>query len=171
MYKKILYKKAYRSLEGSTPLKYDCGMLCGKKCCSGDKDAGMHLYPGEETLLSQKHDFLVVRKDFFNDNEISFAVCNGNCDRRYRPLACRIYPLVPYIDDKGRLNIIEDPRARYICPLLLNLKEIRIERSFFRRITEVFRLLTQDTEIKAYITALSSVLVEYSKFMGTLNQL
>ena len=36
MNKKILYKKAYRILENSTPLKFDCGTLCDKKCCSGD---------------------------------------------------------------------------------------------------------------------------------------
>lgn len=167
MYKKILYKKAYRLLEGSTPLKYDCGMLCGKKCCSGDKDAGMHLYPGEETFLSEKHDFLDVRKDLFNNTDIFFAICKGNCARAHRPLACRIYPLIPYIDGKGRMNIIKDPRARYICPLLSDLKEIQIERSFVRRITEVFRLLAQDTEIKAYITTLSNVLDEYSRFTGS----
>lgn len=167
MYKKILYKKAYRVLEGSTPLRYDCGMLCSQKCCSGDNDAGMHLYPDEESLLGRKHDFLEVRKDFFNDTEIFFAVCNGHCSRRYRPLACRIYPLVPYVDEKGRLSIIEDPRARYVCPLVAGIEEIRIERIFVRKVTEVFRLLARDSEINDYISTLSKVLDEYSKFTGT----
>lgn len=166
MYKKILYKKAYRLLEGSTPLKYDCGMLCEKKCCSGDKDAGMHLYPGEETLFINKHNFLDIRKDLFNNSEIFFGVCNGQCDRRYRPLACRIYPLVPYIDEKGRLNIINDPRARYICPLLSDIDKIQIKRFYVRKVTKVFRLLAQDSDIKTYISALSDVLDEYSKFTG-----
>jgi hypothetical protein len=62
MYMKLLYKKAYRLLEHSTPLKFDCGQLCGSRCCSGGNEAGMCLYPGEETMLEKHGGFLTTRK-------------------------------------------------------------------------------------------------------------
>lgn len=166
MYKKILYKKAYRMLESSTPLKFDCGTLCNKKCCSGDKNTGMHFYPGEEIIFKGNQDFLNIRKEIFDNREIFFAVCQGKCDRSFRPLSYRIYPLIPYIDQNDRIHIIEDPRAKYTCPLLFNFDEIEMDRSFIRKIKKVFQLLAQDTEIKAYIVSLSGVLNEYSRFTG-----
>ena len=35
---------------GLTPLKSDCGALCGAACCQADEDGqgGMYLFPGEE---------------------------------------------------------------------------------------------------------------------------
>lgn len=37
-------------LNDITPLKFDCGVLCNKACCKGDKNTGMYLYPGEELM-------------------------------------------------------------------------------------------------------------------------
>ena len=39
-------------LEDVTPLKGDCGRVCGGACCEPDEDGkgGMLLFPGEETL-------------------------------------------------------------------------------------------------------------------------
>ena len=33
-----------------TPLKTDCGRLCGGACCEGDEETGMLLFPGEDAL-------------------------------------------------------------------------------------------------------------------------
>lgn len=35
-----------------TPLRFDCGRLCGAACCAPDEegDGGMLLFPGEEAL-------------------------------------------------------------------------------------------------------------------------
>lgn len=198
MDKKILYRKAYRVLDKSTPLRFDCGLLCNSRCCSGDSDEGMHLYPGEEimfkfdkavtppslsslatpsALLSSllplsspnKDKFkcdLKIKDIIFHDLKIKFLVCDGKCERRYRPLACRIFPLVPYISEEGILHIVEDPRAKYICPLIfLNMSE-QIDKIFRRNLYKVFRLLTQDKDIHEYISCLSDTIRDYSTFTG-----
>ena len=166
MYKKILYKKAYRILNTSTPLNYDCGILCNNKCCRGDSAKGMILFPGEE-IMHENSSFLVIEeKDFCDNSKVLFATCNGKCDRNFRPLSCRIFPLVPYINKDGFLRIINDPRARYICPLLAGIEKIKISPFFKRNVRRIFQLLLQDCEIREYIIKLSGVLEEYMRFTG-----
>lgn len=46
-----LYKKAKNIMQDKTPLKKDCGQLCGKACCKGDTETGMLLFPFEENSL------------------------------------------------------------------------------------------------------------------------
>ena len=81
MHKTVLYKKAYRMLGNITPLKSDCGRLCESRCCKGDDDTGMHLYPGEETMQISNNS-LRIRDAFFEGREIKFATCNGKCERK-----------------------------------------------------------------------------------------
>ena len=126
----------------------------------------MHLYPGEEIIFKGKQEFLNIRKEVFNTMEISFAVCNSKCDRNFRPLSCRIYPLIPYLDHNNVISIIEDPRAKYTCPLLFNMDEIKMDKLFIRKVKKIFQLLAQDMEINAYINTLSNVLNEYSRFIS-----
>ncbi|NLK87311.1 MAG: hypothetical protein GX279_07465 [Clostridiaceae bacterium] len=166
MYTRILYKKAYRLLKDSTPLKFDCGLICSSKCCSGDSDMGMYIYPGEEVMFEGHEDFLFIRQDKLRDTDVLFAVCNGKCNRRYRPLACRIFPFTPYIDEKGRLTVIEDPRAKYICPLLSGSIDLGIDTAFKRNVLNAFRALIRDDEIRRFICLLSSALDEYRKLTG-----
>jgi len=165
MYKRALYKKVYRLLLHSTPMKYDCGILCGSKCCSGDEESGMQLFPGEEIVL-EPHGFLRVSKKHLEDMDILFATCQGTCRRNLRPLSCRIYPLVPYLDKAGRLSIVEDPRAKYICPLLKYHDSFKVDKLFKRKVLQAFRLLVQDAEIHSYIRLLSDVLDNYRRFTG-----
>lgn len=167
MDKKLLYKRAYRILENCTPLRIDCGLICGRKCCFGDRNTGMHLYPGEESVLSSPESgFLKIRKEIFAETEILFAVCGGQCERRLRPLACRIYPYVPYLDGSGRLSVIADPRAKYICPILTESVGLITDLRFLRNIRRVFELMIEDPEIRKYIQTLSVELDEYSRFVG-----
>ncbi len=49
---KALQEKAFDILGELTPLKADCGRLCGGACCKGDAQTGMRLFPFEETSLS-----------------------------------------------------------------------------------------------------------------------
>ena len=76
-----------RALIGErTPLRSDCGQLCGAACCQADEDGqgGMYLFPGEEALLhGEDSDFAPI------------YTCDGTCARENRPLACRIFPLTP----------------------------------------------------------------------------
>lgn len=166
MYKKILYKKAYRILNISTPLNFDCGVLCNNKCCKGDNNKGMILFPGEEIMYANESFLLIKEKDFC-DTKILFASCSGKCDRKLRPLACRIFPLVPYINKDGLLQIINDPRAKYLCPLLTGIDHIKISPVFKRNVRKVFQRLSQDRDIREYLVKLSGVLEEYMRFTGT----
>lgn len=162
---KTLYRKSYRILENETPLKLDCGLLCDSKCCHGGNDNGMHLYPGEESIHESQSEFLKLREESFGNKTITFATCKGECNRTYRPLACRIYPYAPYIASDGKLYIVNDPRAYFQCPLF-HSDDLKISANFKRKIREVFHLLIKDPDIKEYITDLSSVLDEYSAFTG-----
>ncbi|HHV98518.1 MAG TPA: hypothetical protein GXX36_02915 [Clostridiaceae bacterium] len=171
MYKKIIYKKAYRILNTSTPLNYDCGILCQNKCCKGDNNKGMILFPGEEIMYANKlfesKSFLAIEEKGFCNSKVLFATCRGKCDRNLRPLSCRIFPLVPYINKDGFLRIINDPRARYLCPLLTGIGQIKISPFFKRDVRKVFQLLSQDCDIREFLIKLSGVLEEYMRFTGT----
>ena len=70
-----------------TPLAFDCGRLCGSHCCQGGADAGMRLFPGETA------DSGFTVRDTADGGRL--LLCGGHCDRRVRPLACRIFPLFP----------------------------------------------------------------------------
>ena len=78
--KQRLYKKVKRIIGDKTPLKKDCGLLCGGACCKGDENTGMLLFPGEETTLN------IIEKD-----GVRLAVCEGKCKREERPLSCMIF--------------------------------------------------------------------------------
>ena len=162
--KKILYRKAYRMLNNSTPLRFDCGLLCGSRCCSGGSESGMHLLPGEEIMLRGLFPAPEVRSEELGGMHISFCVCKGKCDRRFRPLACRIFPLVPFVDGSGKLQVIEDPRVRYICPLLFNNDGVKLRKIFHRKVYRVFQFLSRDPEIRKYIEVLSGILMEYARY-------
>ncbi len=164
MNKKLLYKKAYRILEKSTPLKIDCGVLCGKACCKGDQDTGMYLFPGEEEMLSQADDFISIKPTKLYSRygtPIKLAVCQSWCRRNLRPLSCRIFPLAPYISDNGILDVITDPRAKALCPLAAYEDFIQIDPSFKKKVRKVFRMLAQDDEIREFILNLSKILDTY----------
>lgn len=164
--KKVLYRKAYRILDESTPTKFDCGELCGKKCCSGDMERGMLLFPDEDVIFPVARCFLEIRKEKLGEREVSFAVCSGTCERKLRPLSCRIFPLVPYIGMDKKLTVIEDPRAKYLCPLLMCPDAVRIDRMFYKKVLDVFRLLVEDVDIRKFTEALSQTLDEYLRFTG-----
>ena len=82
---KRLYTEINRIIGDKTPLRKDCGQICGGECCKGDSDTGMLLFPGEETTLN------IIEK-----NGVRLAVCDGTCSRDERPLSCMIFPFFPY---------------------------------------------------------------------------
>ncbi len=117
-------KAAYRAMGKVTPLPADCGNLCNSACChtpaGAHRQYGMLLFPGEWRLL-RRHPFFRVRshkgpKGF--EKQVQFAVCKGRCNRKHRPLACRIYPLIPALSQDGTVQAVPDAKAVYRCPLL-----------------------------------------------------
>ena len=97
-----------------TPMKRDCGRVCGARCCrslEGD-ETGMLLFPGEAEAYAGKPGWK-IRKTVQGD----LLLCSGTCDREERPLSCRLFPLLPLIGDGREIRVVTDQRARAVCPL------------------------------------------------------
>lgn len=121
-----LLKTVWEMLDQPTPLKADCGRLCGGACCKPDEteENGMLLMPFEERLYRNAPANFTFRLE--PDDRLyrggQRLVCEGTCPREYRPLACRIFPLrMKLITDEGvqttRVEAEIDPRAWAVCPL------------------------------------------------------
>ncbi len=136
-----LYKKVNRIIGDKTPLKKDCGTVCGGACCKGDSDTGMLLFPFEETNLTVKE------KD-----TVRLAVCEGNCKREERPLSCRIFPFFPYVTDDGKIKVIPDIRGVNVCPLVSHFSKVKFDRGFLWRVKKVGRLLYADEACRDFLT-------------------
>lgn len=165
-----VYLQIYKLFDNHTPIKADCGRLCGKACCKGD-DSGMYLFPGEKSvfkLLKPEWARLDV-SDFtykFNGKEknVPILFCSGECDRYQRPLACRIFPLTPYINNNGELEIIIDPRANSVCPLS-GLRDISdFDPAFVKNVKRAFAILSENKEVYAFLSTYSRMIDEYARF-------
>lgn len=161
-----LYASAYRLLDSVTPLKYDCGKLCGAACCDdgGREDAGMYLYYGEEQMLKDAPFPLRIEESCFEygdyDKKALIAICDGKCRRDFRPLSCRIFPLIPYKREGEKLKIIIDPRARQMCPLARAFELSDFDKRFTARVSLIFKVLSKNKYINDFIVEQSYLLDE-----------
>ena len=147
-------QRAYDLLSDFTPLAYDCGMICGGKCCKGSSQDGMLLFPGEEVYFEGKSDFVI--KESENGKTL---ICNGICDRTIRPLACRIFPLFPYVvkNEKGiKITILKDVRALHYCPL----QKDDIQPEFYRAVRLAARNLVRDEDHARFLLTLTQTLTD-----------
>ena len=151
-------KKAYEFLENVTPLKYDCGKICNKKCCKGNDKDGMLLFPGEEELFCDNEKFDM----YYDDRYDSMAVrCNAPCERNERPLSCRIFPYFIYSDEKsGKLSAAPDIRALDFCPLLA--EKYVFDRKFLRSLRIVSMKLADNQEISDFIRKITKKLTDFN---------
>ncbi len=158
MKKEKIIESCYSQLRKVTPLDFDCGKICNGKCCQGDENTGMIIFPGEEILIDKN------MKIFKNEDGDMVAVCNGSCDRNKRPLACRIYPLFPLLvetEGKDTVKVIFDCRAD--CPIIAGKYEIT--RKFEKAVRRVGKYLLLNEETKAYYRELSQVQTDYLEFV------
>lgn len=118
--------EARELLRDVTPLKRDCGRLCGGECCKSDEtgENGMLLFPFEETFYSKPIEGFAFH--LADDDSLyrggKRLVCEGECPRDVRPLACRLFPLRIRIETDELGEHTEavpelDPRAWECCPL------------------------------------------------------
>ena len=135
-----LYRRLYRLFDKVTPLKKDCGALCGGACCRGDDNTGMRLFPGEPTALPVTQ-----------TGNGRFVLCGGVCDRAERPLACRIFPFFPVPDESGRIRAVADPRALPVCPLARQAAAVAFDRRFLRRVKKAGKLLSAREDCLAFL--------------------
>ena len=165
-----VYLQLYRLFDRATPISSDCGRICGKACCKGD-DCGMYLFPGEKKVFElleapwaeiQNSEFTYIHEG--KAKKVPILFCNGKCDRFQRPLACRIFPLTPYLDTNGKLKIIIDPRAKSVCPLSTELDISDFNTDFTDNIEKTFRILLSNKEFYSFMKAYSEYIAEYMKF-------
>ncbi len=164
---KNFYTKLYKMLEDVTPLEIDCGKLCGGACCTvTDEVTGMYLFPGERVMYNPMPTWGEIEDlDFTYDNgkSVDFFTCEGKCDRRLRPLSCRIFPLVPYAKRGGKLSIIMDIRGRGMCPLATAMKKEDLSPLFVERVTKAMQLCMLNRETREFIYSLSESIDEIEK--------
>ena len=165
-----VYLQLYRLFDNKTPIKADCGKLCDKACCKGE-DSGMYLFPGEKKVFDMLNPNWseVDYSDFtyeYNSKtkKVPILFCNGDCDRYQRPLACRIFPLTPYLNKEKKLEIIIDPRAKSICPLAKGLDISEYDPVFLKNIHKAFNILSKNKEVYTFLDTYSRQLDEYLRF-------
>ena len=120
----LALKEVRTLLESLTPLKTNCGKLCGGACCLNDETGnnGMALLPLEHMLYQEPIDdfpFRLLPDDSLVKGGMRL-VCEGECVREHRPFQCRIFPLRIHVSgDAADIDIHAeiDPRAWAICPL------------------------------------------------------
>jgi hypothetical protein len=170
MIKRELYEKVYDILEKVTPLQSDCGALCGKACChSPDEDAGMYLFPGEEAMYSEVPPWLKIELSDFtygNNKSVLIAICTDRCQRELRPLACRIFPLTPYMAHNGVMSIKIDPRAVPMCPLAKQFASDTLDENFVDAVVRAFRLLSKEKEIQSFVLGISRLIDEQERLLN-----
>ena len=153
-----MYNKAYSEIGALTPISADCGKLCGAKCCEGDENMGMILFTGEEHLMSAYG--FPVKETTMDGIPVFFTTCPGTCKRPYRPLACRIYPMAPDYRD-GVLTIVQDPRAKMSCPLLV---ANAVEKKFQDAVLRAFNVLLEEEAIRNMLCHYTAMLDKYRNF-------
>ncbi len=154
-YKKM-YDKIFRILSDLTPLRADCGQLCDHACCKGDSKTGMRLFPHEESVLGVS----------VTESGDRLAVCDGTCDRTKRPLACRIFPFFPTIDERGRIYVEADTRGALLCPIVTHMDEVVFDKRFLRAVRRVGRILAKDRECREFLINATQEIDTYRAFLS-----
>ncbi|MBQ2688357.1 MAG: hypothetical protein IJF52_07040 [Clostridia bacterium] len=150
-----MYENIFKIMGDLTPLKADCGKLCDGACCKGDELTGMRLFPFEKTELPVKKVGGGVR----------LVVCESECDRSKRPLACRIFPFFPTVDEKGRVFVEADFRGARLCPLVTHSDEIVFDKRFFKALKKVGKILAKDEVCLEFLREATEEIDTYSAFL------
>lgn len=149
---KAALRQAREKLKRVTPMKGDCGRVCGARCCAPmeGEETGMLLFPGEEGAYADK-DGWTIRETAAGP----MVICPGECAREERPLACRMFPLVPEIREDGSVRAVTDLRAKAVCPLARQGKSA-MDPAFIEAVREAGERLARDEEQAAFLRALAT---------------
>ena len=167
-----VYLQLYKMFDSHTPLPVDCGKLCDGACCKGDA-SGMFLFPGESAVyrLLEPEGFRIemsdlTYKDGEKERQTPIIFCEGKCDRYVRPLACRIFPLTPILNDRNQIEIITDPRAKSICPLAKTLHMYEYDDAFVSSVKKAFVLLAKNKHVYAFLKKYTEYINEFNRFFS-----
>lgn len=150
------YHAIYDLLEDTTPLHFDCGLICAGACCAGDDERGMLLFPGEEAMFKGVEGYTIKAVKREDMGAVHLLVCPGVCSRETRPLACRVFPLTVSLSPQSdRPQCVLDARAKWLCPLYAEgIKALSPE--FVQGVQRVFDALYAKPELRAFLAALSA---------------
>ena len=157
---------AYGVLRHVTPLPngLDCGKLCGARCCKGTQGDGMELFRGEEKRFENDPDFTICER-----NGRKILICSGRCDRRSRPLACRMYPFfpVPYeAEGETKIRVVYDLRGFAACPVVRG--HIRPDARFVQAVRLAGMYLARDPENLRMMRETNALFDELVSFTQTI---
>lgn len=156
------YQELYRQLDHITPLRFDCGRLCGGACCRSEPEQpGMYLFPGEEAMFAGKAGFTLSEAVLPGYGPVPLLACEGACKRSERPLSCRVFPLAP-VFTSGSLSLRLDPRGRRACPLCRGGIDALSE-EFVSSVRSVFAALAEESRSAAFLRALAAHLDEFQR--------
>lgn len=143
-------RAAREMLETLTPLKRDCGRLCGARCCASleGEETGMLLFPGEEDFYEESGEWRILPAG----REL-LLICPGSCRREDRPLACRMFPLLP-VPENGEIRVRTDERSRAVCPLARNGKR-GMDPAFAEAVKRAGELLAEEEAQRAFLERLA----------------
>jgi hypothetical protein len=149
-------ERARALLETPTPLRTDCGRICGGACCQGSQEEGMLLFPGEDALYAPdgRYTLRPLSKEL-GGAPLTLLICDGSCAREERPLACRLFPLLARFDAQGNLSMRIDPRARAVCPLCAS-GVAGLSREFADAARQACEILMEDASCAAFLRALDN---------------
>ena len=148
-----------------TPLSKDCGILCEGACCrdGAEERKGMLLFPGEEKFLKDKG-FDIEKSNWKYAGKNAYVLfCSGRCNRDYRPLGCRIFPLTPVLEEDNKVKLIMNPLAKGICPLARSLKPSQLEPEFTENVKRALNRIAKIKGGKDFIKMISDVTKDYNK--------
>ena len=108
----------------------------------------MLLFPGEEDFCEELDGWRMIPagKDLL-------MICPGECDRKARPLACRMFPLLPVWKD-GRITVRTDERSRAVCPLARQGKK-GMDPAFAEAVRKAGEILSQDAKQRDFLSRLA----------------
>lgn len=156
-----LIRRAYAAIGDATPLRQDCGGLCGAACCGTDADGqgGVALLPGEAAALGR-----ISWGEIDRDPQMDapMLMCGGPCDRELRPYLCRIFPLCPVMGESGRWTVRMDARARAACPLSRGGLS-GLDPAFVRGAARSVRILAEDAEGEAFLRRWAEIEAEFRR--------
>ena len=108
----------------------------------------MLLFPGEDMLYRDREGWTIRQTPAG-----PMVICPGTCSREDRPLACRLFPLLPVIRD-GTVKAAMDQRAYAVCPLAR--QGIRaLDPEFAEAVWEAGRMLAADGEQYRFLEVLT----------------
>ena len=149
-------------LETNTPLKNDCGMCCGNACCqTGEAGSGMLLFPQEDKLYTILPEGFSISPSIAMPGALILS-CEGRCNRADRPLACRFFPLIPYLRNTSG-GIAMDVRAWPVC-LLMEDGIAGLRRTFVNAAVSSARALMAARENRDFVMRLTRHLDAHKRF-------